>query len=89
MAQVIEANDGGVIPVPSELLGASAPHARFVVEVQGDALLLRPERKGSSLRETATPQGRVAEFREWVQSHERGEGPGIPHEALRRENLYD
>ncbi len=89
MPHIVEANDNGLIPVPSELLGVSAPHARFFIEVHGDTLLLRRERNDPPLWEAATPQQRLSEFRKWLQSHERGEGPGIPHEALRRENLYD
>ena len=38
---------------------------------------------------TATPQQRAARFRQWADSMPKRDGPPIPDEALRRENMYD
>ena len=37
--------------------------------------------------ETATPEERAEAFRQWASRHKGG--PGLPAEALRRENMYD
>lgn len=42
MAYVAEANDKGWLMVPPELRDIVRPHSRYVVEVQGDLLILSP-----------------------------------------------
>lgn len=44
-------------------------------------------RKREPFWATATPAERARAFKQWASSHEGG--PGLPSEALRRENIYD
>ena len=87
MSKVIETNDEGALYLPPEVLGATRPHSRYRVEVQGDGLILSPLEEPRPFWETAIPQERVEAFRHWVMSHV--EGPNLPDEALRRESIYD
>jgi hypothetical protein len=86
MAYVVEADDKGSLVVPPELRDIVRPHSRYVLEVQGDLLILRPEER-KPFWATATPEQRKRAFLEWVASH-RG-GPGLPDEALHRDTMYD
>ena len=85
MSHVVEVDDAGALTVPAGVIGAE-PHTRFRIEVQGDLVVLRREDE-QPVRTGASDQ--TAAFRKWVASHRRGEGTGIPLDALRRENLYD
>lgn len=93
MNSIIELNEEGGIYLPAKILEFVRPHTRFIVEVQGDVLMLRPEETAQSEKpkqpfwETATPQEQAESFRQWALSFT--EGPGLPDEALRRENMYD
>jgi hypothetical protein len=86
VGNIVEVNEQGVLTLPPEVLPQVSPHKRFVLEVQGDVLVLRPER-AEAFWVSASPERRAAAFRDWAAGHE--EGPGLPDEALRRENLYD
>lgn len=86
MPYVVEVNDQGALPVPPELQGVVRPHSRYVLEIQGDVLVLRPEER-PPFWAAATPEQRKSAFLEWVKRHPAG--PGLPDEALRRESLYD
>ena len=86
MSQVLEVDANGALYLPAELLDHLKPHTRFVLEVQGETLVLRPE-NSQPFWATATPQERAQAFVVWAESHK--DGPGLPDEALRRENIYD
>jgi hypothetical protein len=87
MSQVVEINDEGELSLPAEVLEQVKPHRRFVVQLIGEMLILRPEDKSLPFWATATPEERAEDLRQWVRSHE--DGPGLPDEALSRETLYD
>ncbi|MEK7404431.1 MAG: hypothetical protein AAB225_04935 [Acidobacteriota bacterium] len=86
MARWLEVDGDGALTVPPEVLGPVKRHTRYSAEQHGDVLLLRPER-GEPFWASATPEQRAARFRRWVGTH--WGGPGLPAEALRRENFYD
>jgi len=86
MAYVVEADDKGWLMVPQELRDIVRPHSRYLVEVQGNVLILRPE-NGRPFWATATPEQWQRAFLEWVESHH--EGPDLPDEALHRDTMYD
>jgi hypothetical protein len=88
MEQVVEVNEDGALYLPAELIGHAEPHTRFVVEPQGEALLLRPEAESQPFWATATPMERVERFLEWA-NQERPEAPVLPLEALSRESIYE
>ena len=87
MEQVVEVNEDGALYLPAELIGHAEPHTHYVVDPQGEALLLRPETESQPFWATATPEEWVKSFEEWVSSHK--EGPNLPDEALSRESIYD
>ncbi len=43
MGQVIEADEQGLLRVPTEMLGAAQPHGRYLVEVIGKKLIVEAE----------------------------------------------
>lgn len=85
MRHIVEVNDQGALTVPPAFLGGAQPQTRYVVEVEGDVLVLRPERV-QPFWEKASSEERVAAWQNWPASHP--EGVGLPDEALRRESLY-
>jgi hypothetical protein len=84
---ILETNANGELRIPAGVLG-TGPRARFRLEQEGHALRLVPE-GCHARRETLSPEERAQVFRDWVASLPKREGPAIPSEALRRENLYD
>ena len=86
MPQVVETNEEGVLTLTRDLLGGAEPRTRYVVELQGEVLVLRPDRP-QPFWKGATPQQRVEAWKNWPASHP--EGVGLPDEALRRESMYE
>ncbi len=84
---IVEVDDSGALVLPAKWLHAE-PHTRYLVERVGDAVWLRPEHE-KPFWETATPEQRAAAWLEWITAAPQHQGPPIPDEALRRENLYD
>ncbi|NES95203.1 MAG: hypothetical protein F6K32_08205 [Desertifilum sp. SIO1I2] len=95
MSLIVEVSESGTLQLPTEILQAIQPHTRFVVEIEGDRdstatqyrLILSPVSAELPFWATATPKERAERFHQWVQSHK--DGPNLPDEALRRENIYD
>jgi hypothetical protein len=88
MSRIVETNEEGAIHLSPELLGESKPHTRYILEVQGDTLTLRPEGESQPFWATASPQERAEAFRRWA-NQKRPPAPPLPNEALRRENIYE
>jgi hypothetical protein len=76
-----------ILQLPAEILQAIQANTRFVIEVESDRLILSPVPPEQPFWATATPEERAERFHQWVQSHK--DGPNLPDEALRRENIYD
>jgi hypothetical protein len=96
MSAIVEITAAGILHLPPEILQSIPPHTRFVVEWHNGTLILRPEptsepepsdNSRQPLWATATPQEQAEDFLRWALSHK--DGPGLPDEALRRENMYD
>ena len=91
MAQIVEVNEEGGLYLPSELLaqllGNAQPHARYVLKAQDGNLILIRFDQMQPFWATASPTERAKAFHDWAMSHK--DGPGLPDEALRRENIYD
>ena len=83
---ILETDTEGILRLTHEQLGDVGAHARFVVEREGDKIVLRPA-GGASRWDSSTPEERAEEFRRWALSH-RG-GPGLSDEAISRESIYD
>ena len=87
MNQIVEVDEQGGLHLPPEVLSHAKPRTRYVVEAQGETLILRPAEKSPPFWATATPEERAEDLRRWVASHKTG--PNLPDEALRREQMYD
>jgi hypothetical protein len=86
MSEVVEVDAQGSLHLSPELLRHPKPHTRYVVEVQGDTLILRPE-TARPFWATATPEERAEAFRRWA-ALERPPAPALPPEAFSRESIY-
>jgi hypothetical protein len=87
METIVEVKEDGTIVLPAEALPTAIPHTRYRVMPTTGGILLTPEEEALPFWATATPEERARAIIEWAQSHT--EGPGLPDEALRRENMYD
>jgi hypothetical protein len=87
MSEVLEVDAEGWLHLPPALLGNVKPQTRYVVEVQGDTLILRPE-AASPFWATATPEERAEAFRRWA-AMERPPAPDLSLEAISRDSIYD
>lgn len=87
MSSIVEVSESGTLQLPTEILKAIGPNTRFVVEVEGDRLILSPVPPKQPFWATATPEERAERLMQWVQSHQNG--ANLPDEALHRENIYD
>ncbi|MEH1848259.1 MAG: hypothetical protein V7L25_25595 [Nostoc sp.] len=83
MTHILKVNEHGDLYLPSEVLGKLQPGTVYSLEVQGDVLILRPERSG-----VFSPEEKAAKWRRWAASHS-ANSPSLPNEALRREHIYD
>ena len=88
MIYTLEINDQGTLQIPSDLLPDIQPHTRYQLEIQGDTLILRPQKK-QPFWQTATPAQRTAKFRAWVTKTKRPVAPTLPDEALSRDTIYN
>jgi hypothetical protein len=75
---ILQVNQQGDLNVPAEVLGKVPVNRRYLLEVQGEVLILRPE----------APSERAAQWRKWATEHQ-ANSPGLPDEALSRDNIYD
>lgn len=50
--RMLEADDKGMLRVPTEMLGAAQPHGRYLVEVVGKKLSIEPEEAAVQRRKT-------------------------------------
>lgn len=82
----VEVDEQGGLYIPSHLLHHTEAYTHYVVEIQDDRLILRPE-KTLPFWVTATPAERAEAFREWA-TMQRPTAPGLPDEALSRESIY-
>lgn len=87
MNQIVETNEDGGLYLPAKVLEQVKPHRRFVVQRVNGMLILQPENAALPFWATATPEEQAEDLRRWVASHT--DGPGLPDEALRRENMYE
>ena len=89
MTRVVEADKDGSIRLDREWTGAK-PHARYVVEIVGEQVHLRPAEgeKITSIWRTMTPEQRAEDLRRWL-AQERPSEVHLTNEQLRRENMYD
>lgn len=89
MSKVLEVDREGVLAIPPDLLPDPEPHARYLADVEGDSIVLRPapERR-LPLWATLTPEERIQDLLEWAEA-ERPPAPPLSDEALRRESIYE
>lgn len=94
MSALVEVQENGEVRLPAEV-HSWKPHTQLQVAAEGEKLVIAPAQKAAIADESAalwysrTPAERAAAFRELTATLPRREGPEIPDEALRRENMYD
>ena len=89
MTRVVEADEKGGLHLSAEWLN-SKPHARYMVEFEGERVILRPsDSAGNAAAECMrTPQQRAEAFLKWV-GQQRAADVHLTDEQLRRENIYE
>jgi hypothetical protein len=85
---IVEIGDDGALHVPADLLAGARPHAKFVLDVKGELIVLRPAESIEPIWENPDPTQRAEEFRRYAELP-RPSAPDIPLEYLDREHLYD
>ena len=92
MSHVLEVDAQKGLHIPLELLGGVNAHTRYIVDIQGETVILQPEQhvaeEPKPFWETATPEERAKAFIEWA-SRERPPAPALSLEAMSRESIYD
>jgi hypothetical protein len=87
MNQIVEIDERGVIQLPDDLLATVKPHTRFLLEIDGATLILRPEEQ--PFWSTASPVERAEAVRRWA-ALDRPPVPVLTDEALSSEQMiYD
>lgn len=87
MSEIVELDERGAIQLPGDLLVVVKPRTRYVLEMQGETIVLRPI-TALPFWQTATPQERAESARQWAEL-ERPPAPPIPDAALHRDQMYD
>ena len=86
MSEIVELDERGAIQLPGDVLAVVKPRTRYVLEMQGETIVLRPV-TALPFWQTATPQERAEAARQWP-ALERPAAPPLPEEALHREQIY-
>jgi hypothetical protein len=90
MSAIVHIGANGTIQLPPEILAQVKLNTPYEIHAENAKLVLEPAtEKEQPFWKTATPEQRAERFREWADSIPKREGPPIPDEALRRENMYD
>ena len=87
MGKIVEIDDRGAIQLPDDLLATVKPRTRFLLEIHGATLILRPTEE-QPFWLTASPAERAEVVRRWA-SLDRPPAPVPADEALSREQMYD
>lgn len=88
MSYILKINRQGYLQIPPEVLPQLKPDLPYHLEIQGDTLILRPQ-KEPPFWTTATPAQRAARFRTWARQPHRPIAPVLPDDALSRETIYN
>lgn len=86
MATILETDETGALVLPARVLGGERPHARYVLETQGETLVLRREDEAVGGPSPVQMQSREQFVREWQDLAEQvsraGRGPKSALEEL-------
>ncbi len=85
---IVEIGDDGALHVSADLLAGAKPHAKYVLDVFGDLIVLRPAEELEPIWKNPDPVQRAEAFRRYAELP-RPPAPDIPLEFLDREHLYD
>lgn len=64
MTTILETDETGALLLPADVLGHGVSRARYVVEAQGETLIVRPE--GEMAAESTAPRGKTRSHEEWM-----------------------
>jgi hypothetical protein len=84
MTRTVEADENGSIRLAGEWTGAK-PHAIYIVESEGDQVVLRPAKSGPFVSKwrDMTPEQRAEDFKKWISQQEPSD-VHLTDEQLRR-----
>jgi len=85
---ILEIGDDGVLHVPADLLAGAKPHAKYVLDVFGELIVLRPLEQSDLVWKNPDPAQRAEAFRRYAELP-RPPAPDVPIEFFDREYLYD
>jgi hypothetical protein len=85
MDAIVEVDARGVIQLPRDLRAVVKSRTRYVLEMQGETIVLRPI-TALPFWQTATPQERAEAARQWA-AFEHPAALPIPDAALHREQI--
>ena len=84
---IVEIGDDGVLHVPADLLTGAKPHTKYVLDVCGNLIVLRPADDPEPIWKNPDPVQRAESFIRWAETP-RPPAPDIPLEFLDREHIY-
>lgn len=82
MNAIVDVDARGVIQLPRDLRAVVKSRTRYVLEMQGETIVLRPVAE-LPFWQTATPQERAEAARQWA-ALDRPVAPPLPDAALHR-----
>jgi len=89
MSAIIHIAPNGTIQLPPEILAHLQLNTPYAVRTENSKVVMEPAPVERHSNNHLSPEQRAKRFRQWVDSMPKREGPPIPDEALRRENMYD
>ena len=87
MSVDVEIDERGSIQLPDDVLAMIMPHTRFVIEMDGERVILHPHDKLPP-RLIADPVKRAEAVRRWA-APPRPSSPPLTDAMLSRDNMYD
>lgn len=87
MRTVVELDERGAIQLPDDLRAVVKPRTRFILERQGDMLILRPA-GALPFWATVSAEERAEAVRRWA-IQDRPQAPVLSNVAVSREHMYD
>lgn len=87
MSEIVEVDERGAIQLPDDLRVTLKPRTRFMLDVQGETIVLRPINQ-LPFWQSATPQERAEAVRHWA-ALPRPAAPPLSDTVLHRDQLYD
>ena len=83
----METDGAGALHLPPELLPHATPYRRYLVETEGERVVVQDASASKAFWQTASPEERATDILRWAGSH--ADGCNLPDAALGRDAIYD